>query len=43
MGLGIAKHEDGRGHDFDFEIFEKWRRGGNPEAIETRRSSPAFS
>jgi hypothetical protein len=43
MGLGIAKHEDGTGHDFDFEIFETWRRGGNPEEIESHRSTPAFS
>ena len=34
-GSGIARHENGESHTFDFEIFERWRRGENLEKIES--------
>lgn len=31
MGRGIAIHEDGREHEFDQYLYDKWRRGEWPE------------
>lgn len=27
MGIGYVEHEDGERHEFDFGVYQKWRRG----------------
>jgi hypothetical protein len=42
FGIGIADHDDGTTHEFDFEIHQRWRRGENPHTPKTWGSQPAF-
>ena len=33
-GIGIAEHQNGESHTFEFRIFERWRRGEDPEELD---------
>lgn len=42
FGRGLADHDDGTTHEFDFEIYQRWRRGENPESLDARYPRRAF-